>query len=171
MGLIDRLFGRRDASPQVVATEVARPRRQIVDARNDSDLPTNAVLLGGQGRVEVRGESHYQDALDEICGGKCEEGHGRKVYALLEAEPENPHDSGAIVVRVDGHKVGYVAREIASEYQPLMRLLVEKDKVAAVRAFIRGGWLDDEGEGHYGIELELSSVDALMKTRKVQALL
>ena len=32
------------------------------------------VLPGGK-TVQVVGESYYQDALDVICGGKCEEGH------------------------------------------------------------------------------------------------
>jgi hypothetical protein len=33
------------------------------------------VLPGGEA-VQVVGESHYQNALDAICGGKCEEGTG-----------------------------------------------------------------------------------------------
>ena len=61
-----------------------------MDARDEESLPPNAVLLGGQGRVEVKGESLYQEALDRVCGGKCSEGDARKVLAILEPEFANP---------------------------------------------------------------------------------
>ncbi len=42
------------------------------------------VLPGGQ-VVQVVGESYYQDALDAICGGKCEDGHQLMCQAELRA--------------------------------------------------------------------------------------
>ncbi|HVM34542.1 MAG TPA: HIRAN domain-containing protein [Actinomycetota bacterium] len=151
--------------------DAPRPRYEIVDARDESTLPPNVVLLGGQGRVEVKGESNYQDALDAICGGKCEAGHGRKVLAVLQPEPENPYDSNAIAIHVDGKLVGYMPKQAAAEYAPIAQLLASKGKVGAGRAFIKGGWRRADGdEGEYGIELELSPTEKLLKTRKITSL-
>ena len=177
MGLLDR-FRKRTADetrlliPIHVEADAQRSRASVIDDRDESSLPGNAVLLGGQGRVEVKGESYYQAALDRVCGGKCGEGHARKVFALLEAETDNPHDANAVAVKVDGEIVGRLGRQDAATYAPLLRELAEKDKLPFARAFIRGGWRRSGGdEGHYGIELELSNVEVLMKSRKVTAAL
>ena len=173
MSVFDRLRGRQHSgtAPTTNVPTPARPRASIVDARDEESLPPNAVLLGGQGRVEVKGESFYQDALDRVCGGKCSEGHARKVLAVLQPEFANPYDKNAIAVRVDGQLVGYMAKELAADYAPIARLLDEKGKVGAARAFIRGGWVRPGGdEGHFGIELELSDTPELLKTRKITTL-
>lgn len=174
MGILSKLR-RRPTEPVVVALEVTtapsdRPRAQVVDDRDEASLPAHAVLLGGQGRVEVKGESHYQDALNRVCGGKCPEGHARKVLAVLEPEPDNPYDANAVAVRVNGELVGYMARQPAADYAPIAKILSDKGKIGAARAFIRGGWLRDDDEGHFGIELELSPTPALLKTRKITSL-
>jgi hypothetical protein len=176
MGLLDRLLGKKSTQPEGSVVEVAeRPvssLREVVDARDESKLPPHSVLLGGQGRVEVRGESHYQEALDEICGGKCTEGHGRKVYAILHAEPDNPYDPNAIAIYVEEKMVGYMAKESAAEYAPIARILTDKGRIGVARAFIRGGWRRPGGdEGNYGIELELSPTEKLLKARKITNLL
>lgn len=172
MGLLNKLLGKKESTAaRVDVTQLTeQPKREVVDVRDETRLPANAVLLGGQGRVEVKGESHYQDALGRVCGGKCPEGHLRKVLAILEPEFENPHDKNAIAVRVDGELVGYMAKESAADYAPIARLLSDKGKIGAARAFIRGGWLRPNDEGHFGIELELSSTAELLKTRKITTL-
>lgn len=172
MGLLDKLLGKKESTALRVETTqlTEQPKREVVDARDEARLPTNAVLLGGQGRVEVKGESHYQDALSRVCGGKSSEGHLRKVLAILEPEFENPYDKNAIAVHVDGELVGYMAKESAADYAPIAKLLSDKGKIGAARAFIRGGWLRPNDEGHFGIELELSSTPELLKTRKITTL-
>ena len=172
MRLFDRLRGKRTIEvPVTIEAPPDRARPTVVDERDEASLPPNAVLLGGQGRVEVKGESHYQDALDRACGGKCSEGHARKVLVVLEPDFDSPYDENAIAVKVNGELVGYMAKEPAAEYAPIAKLLHEKGKVGAARAFIRGGWLRDGGdEGRFGIELELSSTPQLLKTRKITTL-
>lgn len=168
MGFLDRLFAK-----QSTPTPPAPPaqQREIVDDRDESKLPPEAVLLGGQGRVPVSGESYRQDAFDKICGGKCAEGHGRRVFAILQPEPDNAYDPNAVAVYVDDMQVGYMEKQVAADYAPVAKLLAEKGKVGAARAYIRGGWLRPDGdEGHYSIELELSSTEKLMKTRKITSL-
>jgi hypothetical protein len=129
MGFLKKLFGnsvvdtprtRASAPPPVRTRESSAPPPErkysdVVDARDQSKLPEEAVLLGGQDRVEVRGESHYQDALDKVCGGRCEEGHKRKVYAALDWQPDNPYDKNAIAIRVDGEMVGHMVKETGTQ--------------------------------------------------------
>lgn len=174
MGLLDRLFRKesnaKEETPRVEVSEPRRQRYEVVDERDESKLPANAVLLGGQDRVEVKGESNYQDALDEICGGKCAEGHGRRVFVILQPEPENPYDPNAIALQMDGKTVGYLAKQAALEYAPIAKILSDKGKVGAARAYIKGGWRRGSDEGHYGVELELSSTEKLLKTRKITSL-
>jgi hypothetical protein len=50
------------------------------------------VLPGGEA-VQVVGESDYQEALDAICGGKCEDGYQLMCQAELRPEPTTPTTS------------------------------------------------------------------------------
>ena len=52
--------------------------------------PAGSFLAGdGSYRVEVVGESHYQEALEAICGGRTEEGARQECTATLVPEPTN----------------------------------------------------------------------------------
>ena len=83
----------------------ARP----IDTRTDptTGLPT-----------EVVGESHYQDALAWICGGRSEAGADLDTRALLRADPENPHDENAVEVRINGELVGFLSRDLPPTFLP-----------------------------------------------------
>ena len=98
----------------------------------------------GPGRfaVAVVGESHYQDALQEICGP---EGPGGRTFeASLILDDSNPYDPNAVRVDVEGRTVGYLSREAA----PIFRKRVAKRRrVTLCQAEIRGStiygvWLD-----------------------------
>ncbi len=72
--MFKRLFGTRESSPTQL-----------------TPLP----LIGGFD-VEVVGESHYQDALAQVCGGRGVESAQYDCTAVLRAEPTNPYDPNAI---------------------------------------------------------------------------
>jgi hypothetical protein len=82
------------------------------------------VILPGGESVEVVGDSYYQDALDAICGGKCEDGHQLMCRAELRPEPDNEYDKRAVGVYVDGRKVGHLNRADANAGLPRVRLTV-----------------------------------------------
>lgn len=101
---------------------------------------------------EIVGESHYQDELDEICGGKIPGGHDHLCVAYLVPEPENPFDQNAIAVFVDNLKVGYIPKDFAAMFTAKNP---HKATVTA-DAVIVGGWLEeDDHEGSYGVRLDL----------------
>lgn len=149
MGLFDWLLGAKQAEPEW------RPVRSP-----DTSCSVDPVhLAGGRGYTfEVVGESHRQDALNAICGGKCEDGHDIKVTAQLIIIEGNPHDPNAVGVFVDSQMVGYVPRDVASLIRSELMRLSPDERPVTCDARIVGGWDRGDGdEGHYGIKLSLSN--------------
>jgi hypothetical protein len=83
--------------------------------------------------VPIVGESHRQEALEEICGGQAAR---KKVVASLIREDENPHDTNAIRVEIDGKKVGYLSREMAKVYRGTMEAAGHADAVGTCNAVV-----------------------------------
>src|SRR6266511_90440 len=139
MGLRERLFRSRRTAHDATST----PTSTELDATVTDSTPAHKdiVLLEGTRLVQAVGESDYQDALARICGGKTEAGHHRPVTAMLSPEPDNPYDSNAVAVLVEGLKVGHLAREDASAlHTQLVRIAQEHGCSVACRGEIVGGW-------------------------------
>lgn len=127
---------------------------------------TGTVMLNGGREVEVVGESHYQKTLERAAGGRQREGVRVEVVATLVPEPSNKHDRNAIAVQVEGQTVGYLRREMAGSYGPLMRRLRDEGLLAQCSATIVGGW--DRGwrdRGDFGIWLDLATPAKAMPPR------
>lgn len=123
------------------------------------------VWLASGPPVEVKGEASYQAALSAICGGKCEDGHYRRVEAHLVPEPTNKYDANAVKVLVEGRLVGYLGRPNAAACRPVMQLLHRQGRPGICEATIRGGWDRGNGdEGHFGIWLELAEPGELLRS-------
>ena len=142
MGFLARLFG-SDETLTPAATPLQPGDRLVLEGPNAFALP-------------IVGESHYQEALERICGPRTEEGEDRLVEARLILEDQNPHDSLAVRVDINGMTVGYLSREHARMY----RRGLSKGGYATVNAYcqavIRGGWDRGEGDrGFYGVYLDL----------------
>src|SRR6266542_3590930 len=103
-------------------------------------------MLPGGVEVEVVGESHHDDAFNKITGGRTEEGHNFDCVAQLVPEPNNPYDTNAIAIYIDGLTVGHLSRQTAIAYQPIARRL--NGHPATCCATVRGGW--DRGNGDRG---------------------
>jgi hypothetical protein len=101
--------------------------------------------------VEIRGESHYQEALSTIAGGKTPDGHLMPVAARVIPEDGNPADPMAVRVEVRGQTVGYLSRYQARQFRKRSSIAVD------CSAKIVGGWDRGRGDtGHFGIELDLT---------------
>jgi len=95
------------------------------------------TFLRGHELVNVAGESHYQEALREIAGT----GPGPirlEATAHLIPEPDNAYDPSAIRVEIDGHKVGYVPRDLAAAYAPVLAPIMVRGRVPACEALVAG---------------------------------
>ncbi|MCI4678869.1 HIRAN domain-containing protein [Rhodoblastus acidophilus] len=58
----------------------------------------------------VPSAAHYQSELEAVAGGQRDAKIIFRTNCLLCPDPENPHDSDAVAVRIGGMKVGYIAR-------------------------------------------------------------
>jgi DNA-directed RNA polymerase subunit RPC12/RpoP len=114
----------------------------------------------GTFNIKVKGSSHYQSELSKICGGRTEEGHDVKIDAFLFYEDGNSFDPQAIRVEISGHTVGYLSRQILSQYRGYMTKSGLDGVTVACSANIRGGWDRGDGDaGFFGIRLDLPFMD------------
>lgn len=83
------------------------------------------MLCEGRVDLNVVGESHYQDSLWRLVGGRHrpEERVRVDVDAVLTAETDNLYDAQAVSVWVQGLKVGYLSRGDAERYRPGLHAL------------------------------------------------
>jgi hypothetical protein len=117
----------------------------------------------GRARLDVVGEGSYQGTLERIGGGKTIDGMRiRDHTAILLPEPSNPYDPNAVkVVIITGPsagRVGYLSRENAVAYRPIIDRLAALGKVAACRASLQGGWdRGSDDRGSIGVVLRLGT--------------
>ncbi len=121
----------------------------------------------GRSHVDVVGEGSYQGTLERIGGGKTIDGmRDRDHMALLIPEPTNPYDPNAVRVVLipsapgaPAGSIGYLSREDAVAYRPIIDYLAAWGQVMAARASLEGGW--DRGSndrGNIGVILHVSTV-------------
>lgn len=111
---------------------------------------------GGKFRVHVSGESHYQEALDEICGGRCYDGVQREVRAALVLEDDNVADHSAVRIEIEGRTVGHLSRDDAPGYRDQLAKIGRPGLRLTCRALITGGWDRGDGDaGMFGVRLDL----------------
>jgi hypothetical protein len=160
VGFLRRLLG-GDQRP-----ETWPPPGPITTWPGDSvELDTAAYLFEptGRARVDVVGEGSYQGTLERVGGGKTIDGMQiRDHTAVLLPEPANPYDPNAVRVVIASSskagRVGYLSREDAVAYRPIIDRLAALGKVAACRASLQGGW--DRGQddrGSIGVALRLGT--------------
>ena len=138
MGLLQLLFG--SPAPQAKALEPIH-----LEAGNDFDF-------------EIVGEGSYQEALDDLCGGKCDDGHDLPAIAQLCFQEDNPHDANAVVVLINRKVVGYISRDRAPWIRSEILRINPHERPVICDAKIVGGWDRGYGdEGHYGVKLSLAN--------------
>lgn len=93
--------------------------------------PSQAVFRlwshGEWPQVDVVGESHYRESLRSLFPAKLPAAGGSlsiDTTAILLPEPTNKHDPNAVMVLVQGKQVGYLAREDAARYVPVLNQLI-----------------------------------------------
>ena len=104
---------------------------------------------------DIVGEQAYQNNLKKIAGPKEEKSKFFECYAKVSSDPFNQYDKNAIKVEINGLIVGYISKVEAAK---LAGRVVNK----TVPAVIDGGWLDDDGEGSYGVKLAITNTNNLL---------
>jgi len=118
------------------------------------DIP----LISGPGEfnIEVVGESHYSESFAKICGDSRDCQISMTVRAHLVLEDDNEHDDQAVLITIQGHKVGYLPRPTAREFR---KAVVDGDLQDYSRfecdAHIRGKWEGKKSkEAFFGVWLD-----------------
>jgi hypothetical protein len=149
VGFLRRLLGGEQSDSARVASLDQRPAwmRDGMQVR----------LCEGWVDLEVVGEASYQDNLWRLLGGRSSSDDRVRVdvCAVLAAEPDNPYDTNAISVWVQGLKVGYLARDDAKRLRPgLLALEREHGMPIACSGVISGGGMRQDGPGRLGVFLD-----------------
>jgi len=147
-----------DATLVVTALVLAGVGWALLRGRGAPSQESEVGTLAGPGtfEVEVVGESHYQDALAKICGGRSEDGAEKYCRATLVLDNSNAYDPKAVRVDVDGATVGYLSREAARVYRHRLKEAGHPRLLGTCNAVIRGGWDRGNGDtGNFGIRLDL----------------
>ena len=100
-------------------------------------MPRSTFLRGRQ-LINVAGESHYQEALRELAGTAGGDVVRIEVEASLVPEPDNPHDPNAVMVQISERLVGYLPRDAAVAYGPILQAVAGRGRTAACEAMIAG---------------------------------
>jgi hypothetical protein len=124
------------------------------------------IAAGDTFETEVRGESHYQDAITACVDAfVIEQSSDLACHAEFDArlvrEPENRHDANAIAVTSIGARtLGYLPRELAVDFAPTFDLI---GGLAAVQCRARAYGRRDgpSGSWNFGIWLDLPDPDDL----------
>jgi hypothetical protein len=95
-------------------------------------------LIEGDDLVHVVGVSHYQPALLAASGAEPGKEVRFAVEVELVPEPDNPHDPNAVAIKIAGEPVGYLSRDDARRWQPVLLPLAEHGHVARAEAMIAG---------------------------------
>jgi hypothetical protein len=175
MGFLKRLLGGQTQEGAVSGWNAGREPPLWPPPGPITAWPTGNVNIQGSAwefdphpsqYVDVVGESWRQESLDRIAGGRTREGaRNRDHVALLLPEPSNAEDANAVRVIIPvvdgggGVLVGYLSREDAVAYRPVIDRLAEGGRVTICHARLKGGW--DRGIS-FGVMLRIGRPWSLM---------
>jgi len=125
-----------------------------------------AVHCDGTFDVEVKGESHHQDAIGACVAGAdlevtSDDACSCEFNVRLVREPENAYDANAVAVRSPtGETLGYLSREAARDYAPVLDRIADLATVqCAARAY--GRRTGSRSPWNFGIWLDLPDASRL----------
>ena len=149
-------FGCRRGGGIQTLRHLVEPDDNVVHERSAGSLAERSTLAS-EVEVDVVGESAHQDALLALTGGRRTwSGAHRRVQAKLIPEDDNPFDSQAVAVTIEGKPVGHLPRHMARLYRPIIEESIRNSGVATCRAEIRGGWERAHGDvGRFGVVVNL----------------
>lgn len=111
----------------------------------------------GDAWLELRGEVNYQIELAELLEGAKADA-SQAPLAILHPEPDNPHDPNAVLIRIEGRRVGYLSREEAVVFGPAIRAAASIEKRIACRAgFIQGTQRARDGTALIRVRLRIGT--------------
>jgi hypothetical protein len=132
---------------------VPRSSTHASDQNSAGGRPVMPRINGnGSYAIEVVGESHYQASFEALLGALAYTESEISGDAVLQLQDDNPHDSQAVAVFVEGRQVGHLSRDMARTFrQALRRDGFGQLRKVAVGCRIYGGGT----EGLFSVSLDL----------------
>ena len=175
MGFLRRLVGGSGRQSSAPGAQQWPPPGPIttwpVGESFNSRFPAVLFLPKDRATVEVSGESDCQGTFELIAGGRTLDGPRNPDHvAILLPEPASPYDPNAVRVVIlptgpgqPWGKVGYLSREDAVRYRPVIDRVASTGKVTACQVSLKGGWdRGPEDRGYFGVTLHLDMPEKLM---------
>jgi hypothetical protein len=132
-----RLYGGNDQSlPQRAPAPAITPAKPTASA--DGTEWQAQIERFGDILVNVVGESHYQPAIRRACDWQRGTDTRFECMAELVPEPTNEYDPNAVMVKIDGERVGYLSRDDAVRLGPAIRQAIDQQGTGMCRAMIAG---------------------------------
>lgn len=124
-----------------------------------------SVVGDGEFDFEIVGEASYQPALLAICGGKKRTSQEIFKQAVVILDDENPYDSKAVRVEIEGQTVGFLSRSDARLFRKSVNSFNRHASQFQCKAVVSGGWKDSSSEGHFGVRLDIAQPFAFAEAR------
>ena len=139
------LSGRKSPAPSARAAPVRSPDPVRLDADETFE-------------IEVVGESRFQHALEELAGGRTEDGVHVKVPAELMIVDDDTAGE-KVEVRLSGRLVGWLDEDDADTLIEAMEKTGFTGAKILTDALIVGGWDRGPGDrGYFGVKLDLPAM-------------
>lgn len=139
------IYSAREKSESAQAEKPADPK--LAGALKKMLSSKNVKLFGDTLVLSIVGESKYQNEIREIAKAKDLRAGDLTVDATIKAEPDNPYDKNAIVVKISDATVGYIAKSDTAWFH---EFLARSPGEFSSKAEIRGG-----GKVMYGVFLQV----------------
>jgi hypothetical protein len=74
-------------------------------------MASNSISIS---ELVIKGQNHYRGNIVSLFAAKADGfAHELDIEGILEPEPTNAHDPNAVILRVHGYAIGYVAQQFA----------------------------------------------------------
>jgi hypothetical protein len=152
----------------IILDRYGRKNKPTKFLQKELPLGHDSITIKGNGmyQLEVVGESYYQDALEQICGPRTDEGVEMNVIAEMVWDNNNPMDNLAVRIDIEGKTVGHLSKPFARLIRETMAEAGYEGVKKYCNAIIRGGWDRGKGDkGHYGVRLDFPLYDSSKEER------
>lgn len=126
----------------------------------DGLIPFPLWNRGSWPQRDVAGESHRLNDIRRLFPKTITQSTDYTGIAVLLPEPKNRHDANAVMVWVDGRHIGYLARDEASQFSPVLQGLVAQGWLPTCPCSIWGYEYEDWTTDRRGREVSTTAFRA-----------
>ncbi len=160
MRLLNRILDlfKKDKTSNLTKHYQDQPKTTINESGNflNNEIGPANNVSASTFSVIVAGVSFYQEVLNEICGGRSEEGVDALAQAKIIPDDNNPYDAYAVKIEIEGKTVAHLSRQNACKWRSKM---ISEGISGAVTCPAKIVWdRNVERAGSYGVWLDIDLI-------------